>query len=171
MTEEKLEEIKKYKNYPEGSGMKRYYDSVFMSFSDYLNKYYISPDLSTWDIWQTKYLMPAFDENRHEEMVGNFGYVSIDVHDFKSQYEVYNQLKLDDRLDTETRKYIGFLAGADFFRENGITVGQWFSMENWINPAGKFEDWKGKTINDILSFDYGLNLLKTNFPQMPFWRR
>lgn len=168
MTEREKEALK-YKDYPEGSIMKRYYDSVYLSFGDYLKKYYQAPDLSRWSIWQKKYLAPAFEESRHEEMIKNFGYVSIDKHDFKSQYSVYEALKLDSRLDYETSKFIGFLAGADFFEKYKITVQEWFDMKNWSHLHQPNEE--GCTINEILKYPFGINMLKTGLPQMPYWKR
>lgn len=164
-----LREIKKYRDYPEGSGMKRYYDSVFLPFDQYLKKYYSNPDLSTWGIWQTKYLGPAFDKSRHQEMVRNFGYVSIDKHDFEAQYATYDQLREDKRLDEESRKFIGFMAGNKFFRQHKITLKQWFNMTNWAKPSQESND--AKTINEILSYPYGLNMIKASLPHLDYWRR
>jgi hypothetical protein len=171
MTEDEKSKIKNYKDYPEGSGKKGIFDYVFLSFKDYINKYYQSPDISTWEIWQAKYIEPAFDESRHEEMIKNFGYVSIDKHDFKSQYAIYNQLKEDNRLDDETVKFIGFMAGAGFFEKLNINLEEWFDVDNWSAPLLFPDNNKRMSINDILSYTYGLNYLKVNLPQMSFWNR
>jgi hypothetical protein len=42
-------------------------------------------------------------------------------------------------------------------------------MFNWSHP--EHEGYKGRTINEILQYTYGINLLKVDLPQMPFWRR
>lgn len=164
-----LEQIRQYKDYPDNSVYKEVYDSVFLSFSEYLNKYYATPDLSTWNRWQKKYLEPAYDKGRHEEMIKNFGYTSINMYDFDTQYKVFHQLEKNNQLDDETRRFIGFLAGNHFFDKYKISVQTWFTLKNWSHPDHKNED--GKTINEILGYRYGINMLKTSFPQMPWWKR
>lgn len=169
MDKKELEEIQRYKDYPEGSVGKEVYDSVFLPSQEYLQKYYSSPDLSAWEIWQKKYVEPAYEESRHDEMVKNFGYVKKEFHDFNAQYEIINHLANDNRLDDETRKFVGFMAGVGFFRRYEITVEQWFAMLNWSHPEHERDE--GRTINGILQYTYGINLLKADLPQIPFWRR
>jgi len=174
MTEEEKNKIKSYKDYPEGSGKKGIYDYVFLPFKDYINKYYQSPDISTWKIWQAKYIEPAFDESRHEEMIKNFGYVSIDKHDFKSQYAIYNQLKEDNRLDDETGRFIGFMAGSHFFDKHITDIEEWFNTYYWTRPdlTDKYPEYKlGITINDLLELPYGLNYFKSVLLGLNYWRR
>lgn len=176
MTEQQ-KEVLKYKDYPEGSGGKAIYDSLFLTFQDFLIKYYKAPSetkKTSWDRfrrWQQKYIEPAFDESRHEEMIKNFGYVSIDKHDFKSQYAIYDKLKSDKRLDEETRMFIGFMAGAGFFKNYKISLEGWFEIENWSNPSANLENTNGRKLNDILDYEYGLNFLKVDLSQIPFWKR
>jgi hypothetical protein len=124
MDKKELEEIQRYKDYPEGSVGKEVYDSVILPFQDYLNKYHSSPDLSTWEIWKIKFIEPAFEESRHDEMIKNFGYVKTEFHDFKAQYGVFKHLANDNRLDDETRKFVSFMASVGFFKRNEITVGK-----------------------------------------------
>lgn len=38
-------------------------------------------------------------------MIKNFGYVSITMFDFNRQYDVYDQLKNDERISEEIKKY------------------------------------------------------------------
>ncbi|TRX33229.1 hypothetical protein FNW52_15840 [Flavobacterium sp. ZT3R18] len=169
MTTEELKNIEKYKNYPDGSLSRKTYDRYFLHFEEYLKKYYHNPNFKEWERWYQKYIEPAFDLKRHHEMIKNFGYVSIDKHDFITQYEVYSQLKSDERLDEETKKYVGFLAGAGFFNQFNLSVERWFKINNWQNPNIKNEE--SKTLNEILNYPYGINYFKTLLTQMPFWRR
>lgn len=169
MTAEEKEELKKYKDYPETSSLRRGYDRYFLPFDDYVKKYYSNPDLEQWTRWNLRYVEPAFDKSRHTEMIKNFGYVSITMFDFNSQYDVYDQLKNDERLPEDVKKFIGFLAGAEFFSKYNLTAKQWFNLKNWHNPNVENED--GKTINEILSFEKGLNYFKVLLTQMPFWNR
>ena len=81
-------------------------------------------------------------------------------------------MKNDNRLTDEIKQFIGFLAGADegiFFKQYDLTIEQWFNMKNWHNPSIKNEE--GKSINEILSYPFGINYFKILLTQMPFWRR
>jgi hypothetical protein len=158
-----------YKDYPEGSGLKRYYDSVYLPFTDYLKKYYSNPDISTFELWQKKYIDIAFNKSNYKDLVKAFGYRSIDKHNFEEQHSIYEQIKKDERLDEETKRFIGFMAGNNFFQKHNIGINDWFNMKNWTNPYKEINE--GKTIDEILSFDYGLNYLKTILPQLDHWRR
>ncbi len=168
MTEEQKEALK-YKDYPENSGGKAIYDMYFLPFQEYLNKYYTNPDLTGWERWKNKYITPAFDENRHYEMIKNFGYADKKFYDFDAQNKFYEQLKNDERIDDDIKQFIGFLAGTGFFKKYNLTLDQWFAMKNWANPYVPNE--KGMTINEILNYKYGNNLLRTNLPILNYWRR
>jgi hypothetical protein len=165
-----LSEILKYKDYPEGSGGKNLYDKYFLPINEYIKKYYANPEYKEWDTWYKKYIEPAFNETRHDEMVKNFGYVSKERHDFEEQYKVYSLLKDRQNLSEEVKQFIGFLAGAGFFKKYGLTVGNWFNSKNWLNPNLEEADDK-MTINEILNIPYGINYFKVLLTQMPFWRR
>ena len=148
------------------------YDSVYMPFEQYLEKYYnvLNPKQKTkWDRWYIRYIEPAFEESRHAEMIKNFGYVSIDKHNFKVQSDIYQQLEQENRMDDETKKFIGFLAGAGFFEQWKLTLKDWMNNNNWYNPYLNTQN--QKTINEILNYQNGLNYLKTQLPEMPFWKR
>ncbi|PVX44448.1 hypothetical protein C8C85_0182 [Flavobacterium sp. 103] len=163
-------EVLKYKDYPEGSGSKRHYDSLFLPFQDYLVKYYTNPDLTSWERWKNKYIELAFDKKRHDEMIKNFGYAEKKYYDFVVQNKFYLELINEDRIGNDTKKFIGFLAGAGFFRKYNLTLKQWFDMKNWSNP--NFEEAEdGKAINEILNYSYGENYIKTSLPHLPFWNR
>ena len=166
----KYEEILKYKDFPEGSGSKKMYDKYFLPFNEYLEKYYSNPIFSEWNNWYKSYIEPAFDENRHDEMIRNFGYISKDKHDFVTQYEVFFQLNKSEELDKEFTEFIGFIAGMGFFKKYDLTINQWLNIKNWQNPYLEVDE-DGKTIIQILSYPYGLNYIKMLFTQMPFWKR
>lgn len=166
---EEKERVLKYKDYPEGSVGKQVYDSINLPFDEYLKKYYTNPDISTFELWQKKYIEAAFDIKRHNEMIKNFGYTDIKYYDFDKQYDFYENLKKDNRLDESIRKFIGFMAGTGFFLKNNLTVEAWFSIKNWSNLNIEIED--GRTINEILNFSNGKNYLKTILPQLDYWKR
>lgn len=166
---EKQKEALMFKDYPEGSVNKEIYDSVFLPFHEYLNKYYINPDLTSWERWKSRYIEPAFNKNRHDEMIKNFGYVDKKYYDFDSQNKLYEQLKNDERIDGDIKQFMAFMAGTGFFKKNNLTLDLWFAMKNWANPYVPSED--GMTINEILNYKYGDNLLRTNLPILNYWRR
>lgn len=170
---EKQKEALKYKNEPEGSLDKKNYDRYFLPFSEYLTKYYSNSNFEQWDRWQMRYIEPSFDESKHDEFVKNWGYLKKEYHNFDEQYNVYNQLKDDNRLPEDVKKFIGFLIGANqasFLKKYYLTLEQWFNIKNWQNPyLEETED--GHTINEILSYPYGINYFKTLLTQMPFWNR
>ena len=171
MTENQKEALK-YKDYPENSGGKAIYDRYFLPFKKYLEKYYSDSEYEEWERWKKKYIESAFDENQHDEFIKNWGYVDKKYHHFNTQYQVYSQLKNDERLPEEVKKFIGFLAGVGegFFNKYHITVEQWFNMKNWHNPNLP-ENEEGHTINEILSYPYGINYFKVLLIQMPYWKR
>lgn len=173
MTESQREALR-YKDYPEGSGGKAIYDRYFLPFTVFLVKYYSDPENKEWDRWISKYIEPAFDAKRHDEMIKNFGYKNKEYHNFEVQYAIYEQLISDTRLTDDVRMFIGFLAGSNgiynFFCKHNITIAQWFEIRNWYNPY-LYESNDERSINEILGYPYGINYLKTLLPQMPNWKR
>lgn len=141
-------------------------DPIFQKF---LNEYYSNPDFTKWDRWIEKYVEPAYSISRHMEMVKNFGYVSLEKHDFNEQNRVYSALTNEKRLDEPTKKFIGFLAGTGFFKYCNISLIDWFNMANWNNPQVKVGN--GKAINELLEYDKGLVCFKLDLLEMPFWKR
>ena len=165
----KLEGVLKYKDYPEGSGGKKIYDSYILSFDVFLTKYYSKINLSRWDEWMEKYVKLAFNQEQHEEMAKNFGYVSVSMHSFEEQQKIYDELETELRLDQEVRMFIGFMAGAGFFKRYNLNIEQWFHITNWMHPHQK--DVTFPKLNVILNYPYGLNYIKVNLLQLPFWQR
>ena len=164
-----MEEYLKYKNYPEGSGLKKLYDSKTLSVKDFLLKYYSACDMGQWNRWMSKYVKPAYDKKRYDEMVRNFGYVSIKKHEFKTQYKFYELAKDDDRLDIDVAMFIGFLAGTGFFDNWALTLEEWFNIPNWSNPHNKFTE--SNSINTLLKYPYGLDCFRLGLLEMPHWKR
>jgi hypothetical protein len=62
------------------------------------------------------------------------------------------------------------MAGNGFFNKRyNISFEQWLNVRNWGNLNIESED--GKTINELLTYNYGLNYFKVNLPHMNYWRR
>lgn len=112
-------------------------DYKTLPFKVYLEKYYQNLGAYTIEIWSKvmiKLVNPAFNEETRGEMIHNFGYSSLDKHDFNKQNQFYEELKGDDRLDKDTRKFIGFMAGNHFFDEHVYTIEEWFNSFYWTVP-------------------------------------
>jgi len=115
----------------------------------YLEKYYQNLGTYTIEIWSKamlKLVNPAFNEETRGEMIYNFGYTSLDKHDFTKQNQFYLELKNDGRLDEDTRKFIGFMAGTHFFDEYINTLKQ------VGEPIPIMENGKQKTIFGLKAY-------------------
>ncbi|NRT13475.1 hypothetical protein [Flavobacterium sp. 14A] len=99
-----------------------------LPFDEYLKKYFKEVDTYDNEIWSkiiSKLVQPAYDKSRYDEMVYVYAYLDKKYHNFVTQYEIYNQLKNDNRLPDEIKQFIGFLAGADkgiFFKQYNLTI-------------------------------------------------
>lgn len=152
-------------------------DFCNLPIKSYLEKYYNTMDIYSNEVWEKimqNLIYPSYDEYRWLEMIYVFGYKSIDNHNFKGQYEVYEMLKEDKRLDEDLRKFIGFMAGNHFFEKNLCNCTEWFSSYYWTRPdlIEKYPQYRlNHTINDVLELNYGKNYLKSVFPTLNWWKR
>jgi hypothetical protein len=155
-----------YRDFEEGSWQKHLFDLKNLPFKEYLLKYhsFIEPK---WNQWIMKFIDPAYDIVRHDEMIRNFGYKSIDKHNFEKQLQFYNELKKDNRLDEDFRKFIGFMAGNHFFDKVNMNVEEWFNSYYWTNDLKKHN----LNINEILNLPNGLNYLKSSLIELNWWKR
>ena len=142
-------------------------EEVYDAYQDALIAHYITPNLEQWQRWMQEYVRPAYDENKVGDLV--LGYSSVADHDFQAQLYVYSGLALELRLDEEARMFIGFMAGAGFFKRWDLSCKEWLNIANWYHPRWHMP--QQKSISEILDYAYGLNYLKTRLPQMPFWKR
>ncbi|MRJ08994.1 hypothetical protein EDL99_08995 [Ornithobacterium rhinotracheale] len=155
--------------------------NLFNKESDLTLKEYLSNSFKEMppynkEVWLrviNKLIEPSFDERRYDEMVYVFGYLSKDDHDFEKQYKFYDELKNEKRLDEESKKFIGFMAGVGFFKQYEMNLEEWFNSYYWTRPdlQGNVNYKMKYTINDILNLSHGLNYFKTILPQLNYWRR
>ena len=152
-------------------------DLKIMPLKPFLVKYYSKLDSYNIEVWEKIMLNLvelAYKETTYSKMAENFGYSSIDKHDFRKQYEFYNELQNDSRLDDEVKKFIGFMAGNHFFEKYVHNINDWFNSYYWMKPylsVTNPTEVTDFTINDVLNCPYGLNYLKTILPQLNHWRR
>ena len=152
-------------------------DFITMPLENFLQKYYSKLDAFDEEVWEKTLLnlvKLAYDEKTFNKMVENFGYSSIEKHDFKKQFDFFDELKNDNRLDIDTQKFIGFMAGNHFFDKYVFSIKDWFNSYYWANPYLSLTNSTEKanfTINHILSSPYGLNYLKSVLPRLNHWRR
>ena len=172
-----MKDYQEYGDHDEGTWQKHLFDLSHLPLTKYLVKYHREmSDFNhhKWREWMEKVIEPAFDETRHLEMIKNFGYISLDKHDFKRQQQFYNQLTRDARLDEETRKFIGFMAGSHFFDKYVTSLVEWFQSYYWTRPdlARGHPDYKlDYTINELLDLPHGLNYFKSVLLGLNYWRR
>ena len=153
-------------------------DRKEMLFSKYIEKYYSNLnkyDIEVWNKVIQNLVMPGYDKENYMIMIKNMMFVSPDVFDFQKQDEFYQTAKLDNRLDESLCRFIGFMAGCNFFTQYKLTLNDWFHTTYWSRPGlrnknyPEYED--RETINNILNSKYGLNYLKATLPNLLFWRR
>lgn len=163
------EDYLKYKDYPEGSGGRKLYDLNVLDFRDFLAKYYSKENNEFWSKWMIDYVLPAFDKNTFKRMAENFGYVSVDKHDFRSQDFFYTELFNTNRFSKDICQFVGFMAGAGFFKHYKIELNEWLTIKNWINPFDKSISMN--SISEIANMSYGENFIRKQLTQLPFWNR
>lgn len=153
-------DAKKYETYPEGSGGKKTYDMFYLTFQEYLNKYYKNPDLSRWDYINQKFIIPLFDGTTWEDYW-------VFLHQVRPKFtpnenkknEFWNLVKDDVRFSIEIKQFFTFLYSVDFFRD--FTFEQWLNAKNWMHPWYEDENSTVKSITELLNFNYSENYLKS----------
>jgi hypothetical protein len=170
MTKEELEKIMQYANYPEGSPSKALYDSIFMPFEQYLEKYYKDTIPSRWTKWMDKFVYPPFDKSRRKEY-WDFLYKAKPsfVPDFDKMDKFWEVIKNDCRFDEELKRFFAFLYSCDFFECMNFET--WLNAKNWLHPWRNEPDEDIRTILEILNYPYGINYLKTLLRDMPWLNR
>lgn len=159
MTPEQINIILKYKDYPEGSLSKKSYDSVFMSFQDYLNKYYVNNDLKQWKYINSKFVTPLFDGTKWEDYYGFLYKVKPNFVPVENRVkQIWEVIKNDTRFDYELKHFFTFLYSINFFRE--FSFEEWLNINNWSHPWFENEQDKEKSILEILKYNHSENYLK-----------
>lgn len=159
----------KYKNYPEGSPSKRIYDSYYLSFQDYLDKYYRDEELNRWNEFLEKYVYPLFDKHKRNEYSSFLKKMKpAFVIEFNSIDEFWQNVKGDSRFDEELKCFFTFLHVCNFFSEYNISFECWLNMENWISPWSEKDFENSKTIMKILDYKFGDKYLKSALIGMPW---
>lgn len=153
------QEAFKFKDFPEGSLSKKYFDSFFMSTENYLEKYYQEIDLTRWNYINSKFVTPMFDGTSWEVYMDylkkakpNFLPIEIKVK------ELWIHIQDDNRFSLELKHFFCFLYSIDFFKE--LNFEEWLNVPNWRHPwylSPKDED---KSILELLNYKFSENYLK-----------
>lgn len=151
-------EALKYKDYPDGSLSKKTYDSFFMPFREFLEKYYQQPDLSRWDYCNKKFVTPLFDGTSFDEY-------QAELQKIKPAFSPSQQKllkfcsKMDDlKFDFELKRFFAFLYSINFY--GNISFEEWLKINNWNHPWYVDNDSILKPIEEILRHPFGVNYLK-----------
>ncbi len=150
-----------YKDYPEGSGLKRYYDSVYLPLKEYLLKYYYDTvEVDRFKCFYNEYVLPILDkENRSEYDKFLFQKKPPFVVDYEKFDTFFNDKILSEKYpDTELFNFLSFLYAISFQFENIDT------FLNWINNIKYFNNY---TLDEILQLPFGNNFIKSNLRELP----
>lgn len=155
-------EAKKYENYPNGSGGKKTYDMFYLTFQDYLDKYYKNPDLTRWGYINQKFITPLFDGTNWENYWNSLGQAKprFAPNEIKKN-EFWNQIKSNTKFSIELKQFFTFLYSVDFFRD--LSFEEWLNAKNWMHPWYEDADENGKSITEILGYNHSENFLKVQF--------
>ena len=153
-------EAKKYKDYPEGSGGKKTYDMFYLTFQDYLNKYYSNSDLSRWDYINHKFVLPLFDGTKWEDYWSSLSQAKPKfVPNESKKNEFWVQIKDDTRFSLELKHFFTFLYSINFYRD--FLFEEWLKASNWIHPWYKDASENDKPIIELLDYNYSENFIKS----------
>ncbi|WP_254412216.1 hypothetical protein [Dyadobacter diqingensis] len=152
-------EVKKYENYPDGSGGRKTYDMFYLTFQEYLAKYYKTPDLSRWNYINQKFITPLFDGTSWEDYL-------IFLHEVKPPFmpdktrkiEFWEQIKNDARFSVELKRFFTFLYSIGFYRS--LSFEEWLASTNWMHPWYEDESGHLESIVGLLAYNYSENFLK-----------
>lgn len=152
-------DAKKFENYPEGSGGKKIYDMFYLTFQDYLIKYYKTPDLTRWYYLNQKFVTPLFNGTKWEDYWDflyqakpKFAPNEIRKNDF------WNQIKNTTEFSNELKQFFTFLYSIEFFRD--LSFEEWLNTKNWTHPWYQDESTNMKSILELLKYDYSENFIK-----------
>lgn len=152
-------EAKKYENYPEGSGGRKTYDMFYLTFQDYLIKYYKIPDLSRWDYINSKFITPMFDGTSWKdywEFLNKAKPAFVPEENKKNEF--WKQIKEDTRFCIELKRFFTFLYSVGFYER--LSFEEWLNSTNWMHPWYEDESENMKTITELLKYDCSENFIK-----------
>lgn len=165
------DELRRFKEAPEGSVDKQFYDFQTQSFADYLAKYYNnSIILRGWDEWLQEFVYPAFNKSKWYDYQAYLNKIKPPfAPDYEKLHEFWEEIKNDPRFDDELKYFFSFLYSCGFFKN--VDFESWLRMKEWKHPWRKNAPEDTKTIQEILTFRYGINYLKVLLLSMPWMSR
>jgi len=127
-------------------------------------------DLTEWNRWFNKFVIPLFVEEGREEYYSRLKKMQAPFHPKHWVAEkFYSSIKDDLRFDNQLKLFFSFLYSCGFFMENLITFEDWLGMENWWRPTSNDQD--EPIILSVLEEPNGINLLKSKLRWLPFLNR
>jgi hypothetical protein len=152
-------EVFKYRDYPDGSPHKMSYDFYYLPFQEYLDKYYINPDLKQWNYINQKFVIPLFDGTSWSDYSSFLYNVKPPFAPDENLKNIFwEKVKDDTRFSKELKCFFSFLYSIGFFRE--LSFEEWLKSTNWMHPwySNDIEDIK--SIVELLRYKHSENYLK-----------
>ena len=159
-------EIEKYKDYPEGSGGKMMYDRHNLPTEEFFTKYYLSIDLSDWNLWMSDTVNKAWEEKSRIEFQNSWG-ERMNAFNFSEMERFYKEEDLS-MFDEDIQKFISFMAGDRFFEENNLTLNEWIKLDTFTNPKKDYK--QDVTLLRALEYDGGMNYIRMQLVNLHWWK-
>lgn len=153
--------LKYYINAQPGSSERRLYDYYTLPLEVYIALYYADPDLTRWNTWFQKFVVPVFLISERPEYLKMLNKIQAPfMPDFDLLDSSYSKMKADNRFDSELQRFFAFTESIGVFANQHTTLEKWLNDSNWENKAGT----SGNTpvcVNKICSYPFGSGYLKS----------
>lgn len=152
--------LKYYGSAQEGSSERKLYDYYTLPLQEYIARYFADPDLTRWNNWYHKFVVPAFVPSARAGYVANLKVMRAPfIPDFEKLEEAFLKLSREPRMDEELQRFFAFAESIGVFTEQHTTPEKWLNDSNWENKSGSSGN-AAVSVNQILSFPFGTAYLK-----------
>lgn len=153
--------LKYYINAQLGSSERRLYDYYTLPLEEYIALYYADPDLTRWNTWFQKFVVPVFLISERPEYLKMLNKIQAPfMPDFDLLDSSYSKMQADNRFDSELQRFFAFIESIGIFKKRKITFESWISDKEWLNEPNSAENTKA-AITEILLFTHGAKYLKS----------
>ena len=157
----------KFKDYPEDSGGKRYYDCTHLPLQEYLNKYYqdkTKDNISQWKQFYEKMVEPSFALSRIEfvkhrrSLLLNIS-LKINHENIKSMYE---RIKAYEVFDEDITKFLALINSHSLFIKDmsGSSIHGMINSRKWLANVNV-------SMGELSQYQFGPNLLRERLSELP----